>query len=317
MTDPSPHLPVLVEEVVGRFAPVRDGRIVDATVGFGGHAEALLRAYPDLEIVGIDRDPGALSDAARRLDRFGDRFQLIHGDFRDLADHLVAAGWDGADGILFDLGVSSAQIDRPERGFSFREDGPLDMRMDPTSGASAAEWLDAADEGTIRDILWRYGEERYAGRIARAIVEERSRRGRIETTGRLTEVVHAAVPGRYFAQKIDPATRTFQALRIAVNDELEALARGLSAGFEQLRAGGILVAISFHSLEDRAVKAFLRERAAACICPPDLPECVCGKRVEAEILTRRPVAASEAEVRRNPRSRSAKLRAARKLAPPP
>jgi len=315
VTPPAPHRPVLPTEVVELLAPIGSGWVVDGTVGFGGHAEEILRSCPGLRILGIDRDPSALIAATRRLAPFGARFRPVRGNFRNLSEHLSAAGLERIDGILLDLGVSSEQLNRPERGFSFRRDGPLDMRMDPSAGPTAADWLDAADPRAIADVLRRYGEERYAERIARAIASEQTRRGRIETTGRLAEIVRAAVPGRYFAQRIDPATRTFQALRIAVNDELEALSSGLSVGFERLRPGGILVVISFHSLEDRIVKAFLRDRAAVCTCPPDFPECVCGKRIEAEILTRRPVVASEAEARANPRARSAKLRAGRKIAP--
>lgn len=185
--------------------------------------------------------------------------------------------------------------------------------MDRSRGPTAAQWLAGVDERELVDVLFRYGEERYARRIARAIVREREA-DPIETTGRLTRVVHAAVPGSYFAQRIDPATRTFQAIRIAVNDELGALEQGLAAGFDRLVVGGTIVVISFHSLEDRIVKGFLRDRAASCTCPPDFPECVCGKRVEAEILTRRPMTASAEEIDGNPRARSAKLRAARKVA---
>lgn len=286
--------------------------LVDGTVGLGGHAEALLEATEDTCVVGIDRDEAALACARQRLASFGDRVLLIHGDYRDIASHLDAAGVDCIDGLLLDIGMSSLQLDDPQRGFSFRSDGPLDMRMDRSCGRPASDWIAAAAEAEIADALREYGEERYARRIARAIVRARGREP-IETTTDLRRIVHGAVPGKYFAQAIDPATRTFQAVRIAVNDELTSLRRGLEAGFRVLATGGILVVISFHSLEDRIVKGFLRERAASCVCPHDLPECVCDKRVEAEILTRKPIAPSAEEIAENPRARSAKLRAAKKV----
>jgi len=306
------HRPVLRDETVDFLLRGEGGTIVDGTVGLGGHAEAILSADSAVRVIGIDRDEQALASAAERLSRFGGRIMLVHGDYRDLAEHLDRLGVGKMGGLLLDLGVSSLQLDRPERGFSFRTDGPLDMRMDPSRGPTAAEWIAAAPEEEIVDVLRRYGEERYAERIARAIGRARQDEP-IETTGALAGIVHAAVPRRSFAQRIDPATRTFQAIRIVVNDELGALQDGLAVGFERLTTGGILVVISFHSLEDRLVKRFFRERAALCTCPPDLPVCVCGKRVEAEILTPKPIEATAKEIQRNPRARSAKLRAARKV----
>jgi 16S rRNA (cytosine1402-N4)-methyltransferase len=306
------HIPVLCDDVVRLLTTGHGGTIVDGTVGLGGHAEALLLADPNVHVVGVDKDPHALDRARRRVARFGDRVRFVHGNFADLAEHLAALHVAPAAGVLLDLGVSSMQLDDAGRGFSLRSDGPLDMRMDPTCGETAAEWLAGVDVRELERVLATYGEERYARRIARAIGAARERNP-LRTTRELVDVVHRAVPGVYFAERIDPATRTFQAVRIAVNGELAALERGLEQGFAALAVGGVLVVISFHSLEDRRVKTFFRERAAACTCPPDFPECRCGKKVEAEILTRRPIIASEREMTANPRARSAKLRAARRV----
>lgn len=309
----SEHIPVLTQEVVQYLTTGRGGTLVDGTVGLGGHAEALLLADPDARVVGIDRDPHALERARERLRRFAGRVDLVHGNYADIGGHLALLGLGSVDGVLLDLGVSSMQLDDPERGFSLRADGPLDMRMDPTCGPTAAEWLATTSVVDLARAIGQYGEERYARRIARAIEAARGR-SPIETTSQLVEVVHRAVPGIYFAQRIDPATRTFQALRIAVNGELAALEQGLREGFRALTLGGVFVAISFHSLEDRIVKTFFRERAASCVCPPNFPECRCGKKVEAEILTRKPMVPSDLEIQKNPRARSAKLRAARRVA---
>jgi 16S rRNA (cytosine1402-N4)-methyltransferase len=309
----SGHTPVLTQEVVQYLTTGHGGTLVDGTVGLGGHAEALLLADPNARVVGIDRDPHALERARARLRCFGERVSLVHGNYADIGEHLARLGLGSVDGVLLDLGVSSMQLDDPERGFSLRADGPLDMRMDPTCGPTAAEWLATTSVDDMARAIGQYGEERYARRIARAIEAARER-GPIQTTSQLVEVVHRAVPGIYFAQRIDPATRTFQALRIAVNGELAALEQGLREGFRALALGGAFVAISFHSLEDRIVKTFFRERAASCVCPPDFPECRCGKKVEAEILTRKPMVPSDLDIRKNPRARSAKLRAARRVA---
>ncbi len=286
--------------------------LVDGTVGLGGHAEALLQADPTVRVIGIDRDEDALAAAARRLDRFGPRFRAVQGNFRDIEQHLDALEIEAVHGVLLDLGVSSLQLDSPERGFSFRKDGPLDMRMNRNATPSASDWIRDAAEAEISDVLRRYGEERYARRIARAIVAARETAA-IATTAELADIVRRAVPNDYDHRRIDPATRTFQAVRIFVNDELGALEAVLSEGFSRLELGGILVVISFHSLEDRIVKRFLREKAQACVCPPELPECVCDKEVEARILTKRPMTATTSEIAANPRSRSAKLRAAVRL----
>ena len=307
------HQPVLLAEVVRLFAEVPEchgATLVDGTVGLGGHAEGLLDADPAVRLLGIDRDPEALDYAARRLARFGERVRLVHGDYSELPSLLEES--ETVVGVLLDVGVSSLQIDTAERGFSFRADGPLDMRMDRSSGPTAADWIASISEAELVSALREFGEERYAGRIARGIIEARETEP-IETTHALRRVVHRAVPSRYFDGPIDPATRTFQAIRIAVNRELERLEGGLKAAFDALVPGGMLAVISFHSLEDRIVKRFLRTKAASCVCPPEIPECLCNKQVEAEILTRRPIAPTEAEVEVNPRARSGKLRAARKV----
>ncbi len=312
MSDPRPidHTPVLRDEAVHLLGPHPRGVIVDGTVGLGGHAEAILEAEPTVRVIGIDRDAAALGRAGERLARYGDRTTLIRADYRDIDSVLNDLGINRIDGFLLDLGISSLQLDDANRGFSFRLDGPLDMRMDPSRGVSAADWIATARQTEIAEVLADYGEERYAARIARAIDEARQREP-IETTEALAEVVRAAVPASYRRGRIDPATRTFQAIRIRVNDELDALEMGLRAGFDRLAPVGVLAVISFHSLEDRIVKRFFQEKAADCICPPELPSCVCDKEVEAAILTKRPVTPSPDEIEANPRARSAKLRAAR------
>lgn len=309
---PDVHQPVLRDEVVRLLTKVPGQTIVDGTVGLGGHAEGLLEASEGTRVIGIDCDEAALSVAANRLERFGERVRLVHGDYRDVRAHLGALGVERVDGFFLDLGLSSFQLDDANRGFSFRYDGPLDMRMDRSAGRPAADWVASASAEEITDVLRRYGEERYARRIARRIVEEREK-DPVDTTAALRRIVHGAVPNAYFAGPIDPATRTFQAIRILVNEELESLRLGLDAGFSALATGGIVVVISFHSLEDRIVKGFLRRKAASCVCPPDLPECLCDKEIEAEILTRKPIVPGDMEIAGNPRARSAKLRAAKRI----
>ena len=309
---PPIHRPVLREEVVLLINP-QPGRIyIDGTVGLGGHTEALFEAQPEITVIGIDLDTEALEIASKRLSRFGGRLHLIHGNFRDIADHLNRFGTTSTAGLLLDLGLSSLQVESASRGFSFRLDGPLDMRMDPSQDLTASDLANAASEAALTDILRRYGEERFAGRIARAIIAARAKTP-LTTTHGLTQLVRQAIPKRYHPKHIDPATRTFQALRIAVNRELENLKAGLEAAFEVVEPGGVIAVISFHSLEDRTVKEFFRAKALSCTCPPGLPGCVCNKQIEAEILTRKPLRASSAEVIENPRARSAKLRAARKV----
>ena len=286
------HEPVLVSEVLEHLEPARGGVFVDCTVGLGGHAERLLEAGAS-RLIGIDRDPAALDEARNRLSSFGDRVELVHSDYRRLGELLDARGVMTVNGVLADLGVSSMQLDMPGRGFSFRRDDPLDMRMDTSSGQTAAEAIAAADERTLADVIYQFGEERHARRVARAIVAARGV-APIGTTGRLADVVRRAVPRKGFV-RIDPATRTFQALRIWVNRELEGLDLFLQQAAGRLAAGGRLVVITFHSLEDRVVKHTLRDLQA---------------RGTVMIRTKRPIVPGDAEIERNARARSAKLRAA-------
>ena len=287
--------------------PERGGFFVDATVGAGGHAESLLERGTEIRLLGIDRDPDALALAGERLARFAQRFELVAGDFADL-DALLAGRLPAA-AILADLGVSSMQLDQGARGFSFRRDGPLDMRMGP-AGRTAADIVATASVDELTRIFRDYGEERMAAKIARGIVAERTK-GPIQTTRQLARIVAGQKGNR---ERIDPATRVFQALRIEVNQELTSLARFLAAAVNRLKEGGRLAILSYQSLEDRIVKDTFRRESGVCLCPPKLPGCVCGARRALEVLTRRPIRPSEAEHRRNPRARSARLRAARKLA---
>jgi 16S rRNA (cytosine1402-N4)-methyltransferase len=286
--------------------PERGGFFVDSTIGAGGHADALLESGPETHLLGIDRDPDALELARQRLQRFGTRVELVEGDFADL-DGLLS-GRPAPDGILADLGVSSMQLESPARGFSFRREGPLDMRMG-RSGRSAAEIVAAASAEELTRIFRDYGEERMAAKIARGIVAERAH-GPIATTRQLARIVASAKGSR---ERIDPATRVFQALRIEVNQELVALSRFLAAAVNRANARGRIAVISYHSLEDRLVKNAFRRDSGVCLCPARIPRCVCGARRLLSVLTRRPVVPSEAERRANPRSRSARLRVAERL----
>jgi len=313
-TPDRPHIPVLLDAVLDllRVAELPAGCFVDGTVGAGGHAAAILETAPQARLLGLDRDPAALALARQRLAPFGERATLLHASYEDMS--AAVAGWlgDGAagvDGILLDLGVSSMQLDTPERGFAFMQDGPLDMRFDPTSdGPTAAELVNHLDADELADILYRYGEERHSRRIAQAIVAARP----LHTTRALAEVVARARRGP--REKIHPATRTFQALRIAVNDELGAVERALPRAIDLLRPGGRLAVISFHSLEDRIVKQTFKREATDCLCPPRQPVCTCGHRARVALITRKPVEATEAEIALNPRSRSARLRVVERLA---
>jgi len=309
----STHVPVLLREAVELLAPSAGATFVDATVGAGGHAEACLEALgPEGRLLGIDRDAQALELARHRLARFGGRFVPVRGNHADLLELLRQHGADEVDGILFDLGVSSMQLDDAARGFSFRNDGPLDMRMDPETGPTAADVLASASEAELRNMLWRWGEERGARPIARAIVERRARRPLLRTRelAELVERVSGPVARR---QRIHPATRTFQALRIAVNRELSDLERLVTESTSILRQGGRLVVISYHSLEDRIVKHTMRSLGERCICPPSLPVCGCGRENLLRVLTRKPVRPTDGEIARNPRARSARLRAGERL----
>jgi len=311
MTAPQ-HIPVLAEEVLQAFAGLKQPRLVDGTVGLGGHSAMLLEQVPGCEILGIDRDDTALQAAARRLEPYAGRVRLYRGPFSALADFVAETGWETVDGVLLDLGVSSPQIDTPARGFSHRFDGPLDMRMDRRLTETAATILNTESEEELADIFFCYGEERHARKVARAVVRRRQEKpwSRTEEFAELVEqIVGRAKHGP------PPATRCFQALRIAVNDELNELDQALEAAVRLLAPGGRLAVISFHSLEDRIVKLFFRHEASTCTCPPDLPVCVCGKQATLRVLTRKPFVASAEERARNPRSAPAKLRVAEKLPP--
>ena len=303
------HKPVLLEESLRALDIRPGGTYVDGTLGRAGHSLEILRRLEGGRLIGIDQDQSAIDAARERLADFLDRVTLVHGNFRDLGDILRDLGVRGVDGMLFDLGVSSPQLDEPERGFSYMHDAPLDMRMDSTAGLDAAEVVNAWSYEELRRILYEYGEERFAPQIARAIVRRREERA-IETTGELVEVIRSAMPAAALREKQHPAKRSFQAIRIAVNGELDALPPMLDAAAEALLPGGRLAVITFHSLEDRIVKQGLRELATGCTCPPEFPVCVCGKKPTLRLVTRKPITASAAELEENPRSRSAKLRVA-------
>jgi 16S rRNA (cytosine1402-N4)-methyltransferase len=304
------HEPVLLNEILEAIKPVPpDGVLVDATLGLGGHAEALLEANPKARLIGIDRDPEALARSRERLARFGERVTLVRGRHETLFDILKQHGLEHAAGIVADLGVSSMQLDDAARGFSFRYDAPLDMRMS-AEGTTAADLVNSLDEAGLARILREYGEEPMAKRIARAIVTARAET-RIESTAQLAEIIRSVKRSR--PHEIDPATLTFQALRIAVNEELVQLDRFVADAAAALGKGARIAVISFHSLEDRIVKRAFRKLEGECVCPPGMPVCGCGAQQVVAVLTGRPVTASEEEIDRNPRSRSAKLRVAEKV----
>jgi 16S rRNA (cytosine1402-N4)-methyltransferase len=310
------HLPVLAEEVLAMLAPRSGSLQIDATLGGGGHTERILEAAnPDGRLLGLDADPAAIARVERRLRPvFGDRLVLRQANFRELAEVAPAAGFEAVDGTLFDLGLSSFQLADTERGFGFRAGGPLDMRFDTSRGVPAAELLATLDAAELTALFRRYGEEPKAARIARAIVDAR-REAPIETAEELAALVERVVPPNpRQPRRTHPATRVFQALRIAVNEELEALEAGLAAAVDLLRPGGRLVVLSYHSLEDRIVKRFLAAERRGCVCPPELPVCVCGRNPRLRLLTRKSITPTPEEVAANPRSRSARLRAAERLA---
>jgi 16S rRNA (cytosine1402-N4)-methyltransferase len=309
-TDAADHVPVLAEEV-RELLDVQPGEtIVDATFGAGGHSRILAAELQGRgKLVAIDRDPSVRPYFDRvKASARGVQTRFLRGDYAVVLSQLAGNGVR-ADAVLLDLGLSSMQVDRPERGFSYATDAPLDMRMDPSDEQSAADLLATADERELETIFRRYGEERYARQIARGIVRRRAEKP-IARTGQLVDVVRASIPAPARFGEGHPAKRVFQALRIEVNHELDSLEVGLPAAFEMLRPGGRLAVISFHSLEDRIVKRFLRERAHGCTCPPELPVCVCGREPEARLLTRKPIRPSAREVDLNPRASSARLRAA-------
>jgi len=310
------HLPVLAEEVVTMLAPAPGSLQIDATLGGGGHTERILGATdPDGRLLGLDADGAAIARVDRRLrPRFGDRLVLRRSNFRELATVAPEAGFGAVDGALFDLGLSSFQLADAERGFGIRTGGPLDMRWDTSRGVPASALLETLDADELTALLRRYGEEPFAPRIARAIVAARHATPitTAEELAALVEVVAPrTTPGR---RRVHPATRVFQALRIAVNEELDALEAGLAAAVDLLNPGGRLVVLSYHSLEDRIVKRFFQAERRGCVCPPQVPVCVCGRNPRLRLVTRRSVTATAAEVDANPRARSARLRAAERLA---
>jgi len=307
------HVPVLLQEVLEGLAIRPDGTYVDCTVGGGGHAlEILRRLGPRGRLIGLDQDEEALTAAAKRLARYGDQVRLVKTNFERIAQVVDELGVGPVDGVLMDIGVSSHQLDEAERGFSFHREAPLDMRMDRSNPVSAATIVNQWPEEELARIIREYGEERWAGRIARFIVQAR-KRAPITTTTELVEVIKAAIPASARREGGHPARRTFQAIRIAVNDELGALERGLEGALQVLAPGGRLAVITFHSLEDRLVKQTFARWINPCVCPPGAPVCVCGRRPLAKAVTRKPVTASAAELAENPRARSAKLRVVEKL----
>ncbi len=306
------HLPVMPEEALSLLAPRSGGVYLDGTLGGGGHSRLILEASaPDGVLYAFDRDRSALAAAVAELKEFGDRFHPLHGNFATMAETLSRCGVSTIDGFLLDLGVSSHQLDTAERGFSFQTDAFLDMRMDTGSGPTAAQLLNELSENELARIFRDFGEERWAQRIARFISTARAE-APVETTVRLVDLIKGAIPRGAWEERLHPATRTFQALRIAVNDELGSLERGVAAGIGLLSRGGRGVIISFHSLEDRIVKHSFRERAKGCICPRDLPLCGCGHLPEVNILTSRALRPGETETMANPRARSARMRAVEK-----
>jgi len=306
-SDRFPHQPVLYQEVLDALAPTPGSVYLDGTLGAGGHAFGILtESAPDGRLLGLDVDPEALAIARQRLFPFRDRTVVQQASYRQAPEILKELGWRPVHGILLDLGVSSMQIDRPERGFSFMAEGPLDMRFNRESGLSAGDLVNTLSEPEIADILWKFGEERYSRRIARAIVKSRP----IRSTLALAKVVEEAVPG--YSGHIHPATRTFQGLRIATNQELETVAAALPDLMGTLAPGGRMAVISFHSLEDRIVKHFFRRESKDCICPPEQPICTCEHVATLNVITKKPVMASKEEVQQNPRASSARLRVAEK-----
>ena len=308
------HLSVMPDEVLRFLEPRPGGCYLDGTLGGAGHAALIAeRCLPGGgTLIGIDRDREALLAAGERLACFGEGVKLIHGDFAGVVQHLNSLGITRLDGFILDLGVSSHQLDSVQRGFSFQQDAALDMRMDTSSGETAADLVNSLPEHELERIIKEYGEERWAKRVAAFIVKARSESA-IESTFQLVDLIKGAIPKAKWEERLHPATRTFQALRIAVNHELESLEQGLRGALDHLKPGGRGVVISFHSLEDRIVKHIFREYATGCVCPRNLQVCVCGKQPRLRVLTGKPVMALDEEVLRNPRSRSAKLRAVERL----
>ena len=306
------HKPVLLDECLDALDIKPEGIYLDGTLGRAGHSLEIAKRLTTGRLICLDRDETAIQAAEIRLADYKDRVTLVHSNFSRIADVLRELDIDGVDGMLFDLGVSSPQLDEADRGFSYMHDAPLDMRMDRTAALTARDVVNGWSYEELRLILFEYGEERYAPAIAKAIVKHRQE-SPIETTGQLVDIIRGAMPPAALREKQHPAKRSFQAIRIAVNDELGELPPMLKAAAELLRPGGRLAVISFHSLEDRSIKKTLQELATGCTCPPNFPVCVCGKKPKMKLVSRKPIVAGEAELVYNPRARSAKLRVAEKL----
>ncbi len=309
MGEKAPHTPVLLDEVLETLKPLPGQRFIDGTLGAGGHTEAILNAStPGGQVLGLDADPAALSVARQRLAPYADRVRLVKANFSQMADIARSHSFVPVDGILLDLGLSSMQLSNPKRGFSFQEEGPLDMRYDPDNPTTAADLVNSLPQAELADLIYRFGEERRSRAIARAIVAARP----LHTTRELADVIARAVGGRR-ESRIHPATRAFQALRIAVNNELDALSTTLPQAIKLLATGGRIAVIAFHSLEDRIVKNFFSRESKDCICPPEQPTCTCSHRATLRIITRKPISASSEEINTNPRARSTKLRVAERI----
>ena len=306
------HKPVLLDECLDALDIKPEGIYLDGTLGRAGHSLEIAKRLTTGRLICLDRDETAIQAAEIRLADYKDRVTLVHSNFSRIADVLRELDIDGVDGMLFDLGVSSPQLDEADRGFSYMHNAPLDMRMDRTAALTARDVVNGWSYEELRLILFEYGEERYAPAIAKAIVKRRQE-SPIETTGQLVDIIRGAMPPAALREKQHPAKRSFQAIRIAVNDELGELPPMLKAAAELLRPGGRLAVISFHSLEDRIIKKTLQELATGCTCPPNFPVCVCGKKPKMKLVSRKPIVAGEAELVYNPRARSAKLRVAEKL----
>ena len=306
------HVSVLLDECIENLNIRPDGIYVDGTLGLGGHSFEIASRLTSGRLIGIDRDPSAIERAGRRLSPFGERVTLVHGNFSDTAQILDSLGIRGVDGMLFDLGVSSPQLDEAERGFSYMQDAPLDMRMDSTASLTAYNVVNGWDEGRLNRILWDYGEERYARRISAAILAARAKKP-IESTLELVELIRGAMPAAALREKQHPAKRSFQAIRIAVNDELGAISQMMETAPDKLNIGGRLCVISFHSLEDRIVKSGIQARENGCTCPREAPICTCGFVKTLRSVSRKPILPSPRELAANPRARSAKLRVAERV----
>lgn len=312
MMDEPRHVSVLLDECITYLNIRPDGIYLDGTLGLGGHSYEIASRLTTGRLIGIDRDATAIERAGKRLAPFGATVELVHGNFSDAAEILTSLGIETVDGMLFDLGVSSPQLDEAQRGFSYMSDAPLDMRMDTGEALRAYELVNTWSEERLNRILWDYGEERYARRITRAILESRAKKP-VETTLELVEIIKSAMPAAALREKQHPAKRTFQAIRIAVNDELGAIARMMETAPDKLKIGGRLCVISFHSLEDRIVKSGIAARENGCTCPREAPICTCGFVKTLKSVSRKPILPGEEELARNPRARSAKLRVAERV----